>query len=356
MLPTTRTTASGLYAYDAMDRLAACMPVDQESVRRFYQNDVLVSELRGLVGLTFLRSGHRLLAATEKDMREHRVHLLGTDQSNSVLHSVSLRQREAFAYSPYGTSTPKSPPYLPGYTGQAPDPITGHYQLGNGARAFNPILMRFNSPDTLSPFGDGGLSAYAYCKGDPVNYTDPTGHYSIPGMTGMATVRLKTVISPQARRPSMIAEEGFARTVARALSRNTTSPEPMPETRKYLHNRLKNLDKEAPFVQKLASVNLNLASHGDTDLSLPHAKYYADLAVQVHAGQLSNTAAHVEAALKWASMVRARGGSTTPLIGLAFNLLGALTSGTADQKPYITGEALLSQKNQSVRQVDSAHQ
>ncbi|WP_122433353.1 RHS repeat-associated core domain-containing protein [Pseudomonas viridiflava] len=355
MLP-TRTTASGLYAYDATDRLAACMPVDQESVRQFYQDDVLVSELRGLVGLTFLRSEHRLLAASEKDMHEHRVHLLGTDQSNSVLHSVSLRQREAFAYSPYGTSTPKNPPYLPGYTGQAPDPITGHYQLGNGARAFNPILMRFNSPDTLSPFGDGGLSAYAYCKGDPVNYTDPTGHYSIPGMTGMATVRLKTVISPRARRPSMIAEEGFARTVARALSRNTTSPEPMPETRKYLHNRLKNLDKEAPFVQKLASVNLNLASNGDTDLSLPHAKYYADLAVQVHAGQWSNTAAHVEAALKWASMVRARGGSTTPLIGLAFNLLGALTSGTADKKPYITGEALLSQKNQSVRQVDSAHQ
>ena len=54
--------------------------------------------------------------------------------------------------------------------------MTGHFLLGNGYRAFNPVLMRFNSPDSLSPFGKGGLNAYAYCVGDPVNYSDPAGH------------------------------------------------------------------------------------------------------------------------------------------------------------------------------------
>ena len=36
--------------------------------------------------------------------------------------------------------------------------------------------MRFNSPDNLSPFGDGGLNPYTYCMDDPVNQNDPTGH------------------------------------------------------------------------------------------------------------------------------------------------------------------------------------
>lgn len=65
---------------------------------------------------------------------------------------------------------------LPGFNGELLDDITGHYLLGNGYRAYNPVLMRFNSPDSLSPFGEGGLNAYAYCAGDPVNRSDPSGH------------------------------------------------------------------------------------------------------------------------------------------------------------------------------------
>jgi RHS repeat-associated protein len=42
-----------------------------------------------------------------------------------------------------------------GFNGEAHDPLTGHYLLGNGHRAYNPVLMRFNSPDTLSLFVPG---------------------------------------------------------------------------------------------------------------------------------------------------------------------------------------------------------
>lgn len=65
---------------------------------------------------------------------------------------------------------------LPGFNGQWLDPLTGHYLLGNGYRAYNPVLMRFNRPDSLSPFGKGGSNAYAYGIGDPVNRADPDGH------------------------------------------------------------------------------------------------------------------------------------------------------------------------------------
>lgn len=49
--------------------------------------------------------------------------------------------------------------------------------LGNGNRVFSPWLMKFQSPDDLSPFEQGGLNAYAYCEGDPVNYLDSTGSF-----------------------------------------------------------------------------------------------------------------------------------------------------------------------------------
>jgi hypothetical protein len=42
--------------------------------------------------------------------------------------------------------------------------------------------MRFNSPDSWSPFDRGGLNSYAYCAGNPVNWKDPTGHSVIPAV------------------------------------------------------------------------------------------------------------------------------------------------------------------------------
>jgi RHS repeat-associated protein len=74
---------------------------------------------------------------------------------------------------------------LSGFNGKRPDPISGHYHLGNGYRAYNPIPGRFTCPDSWSPFGDGGINPYAYCAGDPVNRADPSGHFSLGQGLGM---------------------------------------------------------------------------------------------------------------------------------------------------------------------------
>ncbi|MCX2686632.1 RHS repeat-associated core domain-containing protein [Pseudomonas sp. DCB_AW] len=63
-----------------------------------------------------------------------------------------------------------------GFHGQRKDSLMAVYWLGNGYRAYSPILMRFLSPDNVSPFEAGGINAYAYCEGDPINNSDPTGH------------------------------------------------------------------------------------------------------------------------------------------------------------------------------------
>lgn len=104
--------------------------------------------------------------------------LLATDQQRSVLNTLKASYPpQAIAYSPYGHRPAASGLLsLLGFNGEPADPMTGQYLLGNGYRAFHPVLMRFNRPDSLCPFGSGGLNAYAYCQGDPINLKDPSGH------------------------------------------------------------------------------------------------------------------------------------------------------------------------------------
>lgn len=105
--------------------------------------------------------------------------LLATDRQNSVLTELESGDLAKVRYSAYGQrSAELHPTTSMAFNGEFREPDTGWYLLGNGYRAYNPVLMRFHSPDSLSPFGEGGLNSYAYCVGDPVNHSDPTGHFA----------------------------------------------------------------------------------------------------------------------------------------------------------------------------------
>jgi RHS repeat-associated protein len=165
------------YHYDPLDRLVGSSPAGLDSVQRFYQKSRLATEIQGQVQRSFLLTEEHLLAQHQQQNGQSACTLLGTDQQRSVLQGVAGTQRLGFAYAPYGFRSSQED--LPGFNGEQPDPVTGHYLLGNGYRAFNPVLMRFNSPDSLSPFGEGGLNGYGYCVGDPVNRVDSTGHLGV---------------------------------------------------------------------------------------------------------------------------------------------------------------------------------
>lgn len=89
------------------------------------------------------------------------------------------RSRSAFrpspAFTPFGYKPPICNVHM-AFVGEVLDQAGNAYLLGNGRRAYSPSLMRFRSPDPLSPMGAGGINCYAYCANDPVNFTDPSGH------------------------------------------------------------------------------------------------------------------------------------------------------------------------------------
>ncbi|CAM3272682.1 RHS repeat-associated core domain-containing protein [Pseudomonas floridensis] len=170
----TLKTALCRYRYDPLDRLASRSLLAEAVSRLFYQADRLASELQGSEQHRFFHRDRQPLACHTLIDNVPGNTLTATDQQNSVLNALNGGQPVAVAYTPYGHHAPAA--HLPGYLGEKPDPVTGHYLLGNGYRAYNPVLMRFNSPDSLSPFGKGGLNAYAYCAGDPLNRSDSSGH------------------------------------------------------------------------------------------------------------------------------------------------------------------------------------
>ena len=161
------------YRYDPLDRL-----IESAGIQRFYNTARMATEIQGTVQHSVFQSGDVLLAQTRREGAQMDCTLLATDFQRSVLHGVSPDKVEPIAYNVYG----HRPAHIGllsvlGFNGERPDPVTGHYLLGNGYRAFNPVLMRFNSPDSWSPFGEGGINAYAYCDNEPMMRQDPTGHF-----------------------------------------------------------------------------------------------------------------------------------------------------------------------------------
>ncbi|WP_159994406.1 MULTISPECIES: RHS repeat-associated core domain-containing protein [unclassified Pseudomonas] len=171
------------YGYDPLDRLISQRQPDASAHQRFYCKSRLATEIQGAIGFSVFQNNDLLLAQHKNQGGAVESTLLATDQQRSVLHTFTAdQQQHPIAYSPYGHRQAESGlTSLLGFNGERPDPVTGHYLLGNGYRAFNPVLMRFNSPDKWSPFGEGGLNTYSYCLGDPINRNDATGR--APGHT-----------------------------------------------------------------------------------------------------------------------------------------------------------------------------
>lgn len=173
----------GHYGYDALNQLVSQTVSDEDTRELYYRGNELVGEMlvQQKQNIRLIKNGHSCLGVQHGDA----LTLTAGNQHGSLLWSQPDDKDSGILHdwSPYGSGDTTR--LLPGFNGERPDPVSGTYHLGNGYRAYNPALMRFNCPDSLSPFGAGGLNPYAYCAGDPINFTDPSGHISWSGWLGI---------------------------------------------------------------------------------------------------------------------------------------------------------------------------
>ena len=142
----------------------------------FYQQSAVQTVLHPDGDTTLLRARDTPLAEHCSSARSQSL-VLGCDQQGSPLSVMSANASRTGRYTPYGLET--TLPSATGFTGQLKAWSLPGYFLGSGYRFFNTVLMRFHSPDSFSPFAAGGINAYMYCAGDPVNRIDPSGHMQI---------------------------------------------------------------------------------------------------------------------------------------------------------------------------------
>ncbi|SCW94838.1 RHS repeat-associated core domain-containing protein [Pseudomonas sp. NFACC05-1] len=173
------TGKTGNFQYDPLDRLSN-NDDGGGSQQHFYKGDHIANLVDGERSSTFMRGDDHLLAERQGD----NTLLLAGNFTNSVMNEVSSDSTHSLAYSPYGHRSAEQPISTElGFNGELREAQTGGYMLGKGYRVYSPVLMRFNSPDSWSPFGKGGLNGYAYSQ-RPLDEVDPTGHFVVNAALG----------------------------------------------------------------------------------------------------------------------------------------------------------------------------
>ncbi len=164
------------YRYDSHDHLVALRHRHESETLRFYQDQQLSSSVQDDRRTHYLYLGEQSLGQQCEGNQDETL-LLFTDSNNSVLGECQQDVARTTVYSAYGNRySDEQLRTTLGFNGEVRDAASGWYLLGKGYRAYNPALMRFHSPDSLSPFEAGGVNPYTYCLGNPIALRDPTGH------------------------------------------------------------------------------------------------------------------------------------------------------------------------------------
>jgi len=156
--------------YDA-ENLRHEMEEDGKLVQFIFRGQEVIMEENGDNKIRHIR-GYELIASDAESARTY--YHYASDEMGSITHVAEGKDvLNRYEYDAWGNLTlcEETVENRFKFNGQQYDPISQQYYLR--ARYYNPVIARFTQEDTYR--GDG-LNLYAYCRNNPVYYTDPSGH------------------------------------------------------------------------------------------------------------------------------------------------------------------------------------
>ncbi|MGE8051117.1 RHS repeat-associated core domain-containing protein [Pseudomonas monteilii] len=218
------------------------------------------------------------------------------------------------------------------------------YALGNGYRYYSPRLMRFYSADDMSPFAEGGLNAYAYCAGDPVNHTDPSGHTWLKMVTSRALSTATRALT--ADRYSLLPGPDGRRYVKDAFDAFVTTSFPGEErlplttpAQSHLGAHVAHMHHDAPFPSKVKAVVANKESRNKPPISEDLQNAYINNIEAVGRGEISSVTAHLNMRDEWANYNGPKA-APTRTVARHLHLASAVISGVEEHAALKTGKML----------------
>lgn len=251
------------------------------------------------------------------------------------MHAMKIPAR---SYTPYGYSSARDSQL--GFNGAFQDAHCGLYPLGNGYRIYSPVTMRFVSPDSLSPFSGGGCNSYAYCQGDPINYTDHSGHnryfFTIGRVIKSSYRTAPKALAAKANSLPPNPLKGYLNEAFEIFMETSfpASPAKLSSelTRAPLTQALADMNAPAPFAHKVKAVVKNKISHGKPPIDTSLQASYIENISATNKGEISSVTAHLNMIGQWR-----RHGGTAGDVATVLHVASAAISGVEDQAQYKTG-------------------
>ena len=137
-----------------------------------------------------------------------------SDQHGDITHVINGTDNAAYLYTPFGYLSHLGPSNKEagpvtlnnntfGYIGQSLSANTGLMMMG-GYRAYNPNLGVFVKQDSYSPFQSARtLNGFDYAAGNPIVYTDPSGHDPVTLAAEIVALVTETVATEGADIPAL---------------------------------------------------------------------------------------------------------------------------------------------------------